>query len=1188
MIEQIFSPELIQALGWTLVHTLWQAALFALLLGLALLLLRKYSARTRYVTAIGVLAAFCLTTLLTFSQLYVGEGPVASTETTTTSTVENSEVMAMEPTPANADRSAVSPSANRKTSMVSTASNGPGFRERVISYYNEHLPLIVTLWLMGVLILQLRFLGQLAFLQRLKNYGTERFPARFAPMLQELESKLGITKPVRYLTSFRVGSPFTAGWLRPAVLFPRGLLGELDEAQLRTIIAHELAHIKRYDFLVNLIQTLLCILFFYHPAAWWISARIDEEREHCCDDLAIEVTGEAIGYARTLLQLKENELAGSPLAMGVLGKGDGFKERITRLLSGYLGTGTYGEGFTTAVILFCFMGLAVTLSAQDRTDMAERENTASVTSSAPASARPTELAEVPENLTAQEIRQLEILDEIKAMRPSETEDSKAYDEWKKQAGTVPLSDSLEFPFLMEAIKEGSESMVAYFLKKDIDFNQTNNNGLTPLALAAGENRVDIIRLLIRKGADVNYVSNRGWTALIEAADEGALDAAKELLDAGAKTDLPGTSRSAADMAASEGHPEILALLSRNGADISGKGRETSPLHQAAEEGQFFVVQSLIQAGADAGAKDASGRTALSYAAEEGHGGVATLLAGQGHVNVADHDGRTPISYAAEEGHDDIVNILQIMGGLVISNDNNGATPLHYAADEGLEGVVSKLLKEGAEVNAKDNRRMTALHYAAAEGNVAVVGHLLAAGADVKAKDITGYTALDYALDEMLDMLDDELANLGPGMTFNDQTGYPRDESVTLVWDLLEAGATSDRIHPQKKWIRSSDGRVGFPYILDRDAKTYRGGDGVQVGNRSVQIPAEALSNRSGSFDQKMTERLVRAIDDDDTDNYDDLLAAGADINGNSANGYTPLTMASHENHNIDTDRLLRAGADINKTDNRGHTPLTEAAKEGHQSTVRTLLERGAKPDLADRKGNTAKDYALREGFVNILRLLNDAGASVTALDEEGNSPLSLPAREGDAATVRYLLEQGVDPDASRDCHPVFLAAREGHPAVIRLLAEKDADLEAGCDYRDTDFFGREMAGFEGTLALYRTTSPLMVALTESDGASAKVLLTAGADVNQSCRKIRFALRQMPDKWIELENLSEDELHQKHKFIYEASNWTPLMEAAESGKLSLVQLLLKAGADKRQKTKEGMSAYDVAVAGGFREMAALLK
>lgn len=1188
MIEQIFSPELIQALGWTLVHTLWQAALFALLLGVALLLLRKYSARTRYVTAIGVLAAFCLTTLLTFSQLYGEEAPLAGVETAMTSAAENSDPVAIEPEADKAGEPSGSPSASGETSVISTASSGPGFRERVINYYNEHLPLIVTLWLMGVLILQLRFLGQLAFLQRLKNYGTERFPARLAPILQELESKLGITKPVRYLTSFRVGSPFTAGWLRPAVLFPRGLLGELDEAQLRTIIAHELAHIKRYDFLVNLIQTLLCILFFYHPAAWWISARIDEEREHCCDDLAIEVTGEAVGYARTLLQLKESELAGSPLAMGVLGRGDGFKDRITRLLSGYLGTGTYGEGFTTAVILFCFMGLAVTLSAQDRTDMAERESTASATSSAPASAPPAELAEVPENRTAQEVRQMEVFEEIKAMRPSETEHTTAYENWKKQAATAPISDSLEFPFLMEAIKEGSESMVAYFLEKDIDFNQTNRNGLTPLALAAGENRVDIIRLLIRKGADVNYVSGRGWTALIEAADEGAFEAAKELLAAGAKTDLPGTSRSAADMAASEGHPDILQLLAESGADISGKGRETSPLHQAAEEGQFFVVQSLLQAGADAGAKDASGRTALSYAAEEGHGAVAALLAAQGHVNATDRHGRTPISYAAEEGHGSIVQILQTMGGIDTGGDREGLTPLHYAAEEGIEGVVTKLLKDGADVDAKDARGRTALHYAAAEGDLPVVRQLLKAGADVKAKDITQYTALDYALDEMLDMLDDALANLGSGMTFNEQTGYPRGESVNLVWALLDAGATSDRIHPQKKWIRSSDGRVGFPYILDRDARTYRGGGGVHVGQRSVSASSEIMGSRSGRVDQKMTERLVRAIDDDDADNYDDLLAAGADVNGNSANGFTPLTMASHENHNIDTDRLLRAGADINRADDRGYTPLTEAAKEGHQSTVRTLLERGANPDLADRKGNAAKDYALREGFVQILRLLNDAGASVTALDEEGNSPLSLPAREGDAASVGFLLEQGVDPNAGRGCHPVFLAAREGHPEVIRILAKGGADLEKGCSFRDTDFFGRKDSPAEGTIAIYHNSSPLIVALTESDLNSARALLTAGANVNTPCRKLRFAMKRMPENWMQLENLTEEELRQEHELTYEASNWTPLMEAAETGKIALVQLLLNAGADKRRRTKEGMSAYDVALAGGFTEMAALLK
>lgn len=1197
MIQQIFSPELINAMGWTLVHTLWQAALFAVLLGFALLFLRKYSARSRYVTAIGVLGAFFLTTVLTFGQLYFNEATPAFTD--------NASITFIAPA------SAAPNSAASATERVGEARNNlpeitrakpamvtPTFRQRVVDYYNQHLPLIVTLWLMGVLILQLRFLGQLAFLQRLKNYGSERFPAKLAPMLQELESKLGITKPIRYLTSFRVNSPFTAGWLQPAVLFPRGLLGELSEAQLRTIIAHELAHIKRYDFLVNLVQTLLCILFFYHPAAWWISARIDEEREHCCDDMAIEATGEPVGYARTLLKLKEAEIATSPLAMGYLGKGDGFKDRITRLLSGYLGTGTYGEGFTTAVILFCFMGLAVTLSARDSsmdqpikiTEKQEIVEPGSITETVQ------DLVGKMKNATPKDMAELEAsMTELKNSDSEDVANTTSYEYWKNQPGDLSaVSDSLEFPYLMEAIKEGSESMVSYFLEKDIDLTQTNRRGLTPLALAAAENRPEIISLLVDKGADVNHVTDRGWTALIEAADEGAFEAAKALLDAGAKPDVPGTSRSAADMAASEGHPEILELLSKNGAEMSGRGREGSPLHLAAEEGQFFVVQSLLQAGADAGAKDRDGRAALSFAAEEGHGAVVALLAGLCDPNAVDKRGRTALNYAAEEGHQEVVKMLQSFGAIDTGQDDEGLSPLHYAALEGMADIVNSLIKKGADLEATDEDGRTPLFYAVVEHNRTIVRDLIKAGANVKAKDRKGNSVMDYALDIMLEWLDDELEELGQGMTFNDETGYPRDATVEIVWKLQEAGATSDRIRPYKNWIEADNGRIAFPYILDKDAKVYRGNGGVRVGgdspdwHRSPQ-PNPQPGNRqtTGKKEQRITNQLVEAVREDDIDDYTDLLEAGADINGSSRSGYSPLTMASQENHNIDTDRLLRLGADINKADNRGYTALTEAAKHGHFNVVRTLIENKADLDKEDGNGNTALEYALRDGSIKVVRLLNEGGATVTAIGRDGTSPLEVPAREGRVEIVRYLLEQGVDPDAANGCPPVFLAAREGHGDVVALLARNEAELENGCNYRDSDYFRRAVAGGGETMAIYENGSPLMVALTQVDIDVVTKLLRAGAEVENGCEKVRFNIPGNLD-WTDRENLSYNDLKAKHELVYEATGWTPLMEATESGNIELVKLLLGAGANKQISTKEGKTAYDVALANGFEEIGGLVK
>ena len=153
------------------------------------------------------------------------------------------------------------------------------------------------------------------------------------------------------------------GWLRPMVLFPAALFKTLEDTQIYAILAHELAHVKRNDFLVNLLQHLLLSLFFYDPGVWWMSARIEEEREHSCDDLAVRITKQPIGYAKTLLHLTETQMNKSTVAMGYKGANPsnrkGFKARITRLLSQSLSKASFSEGITTAIILVLTLVVAV-------------------------------------------------------------------------------------------------------------------------------------------------------------------------------------------------------------------------------------------------------------------------------------------------------------------------------------------------------------------------------------------------------------------------------------------------------------------------------------------------------------------------------------------------------------------------------------------------------------------------------------------------------------------------------------------------------------------------------------------------------------------------------------------------------------------------------------------------------------
>jgi hypothetical protein len=150
-------------------------------------------------------------------------------------------------------------------------------------------------------------------------------------LARELGRRLGLHRAVTLLESAAVAVPVVVGWLRPVVLVPASTLAGLAPKQLEAILAHELAHIRRHDYLVNLFQAVVETLLFYHPAVWWVSTQIRRERENCCDDLAVAVCGDRLGYARALVELEGLRGAAPRLAMAV--SGGSLSGRVRRLVS---------------------------------------------------------------------------------------------------------------------------------------------------------------------------------------------------------------------------------------------------------------------------------------------------------------------------------------------------------------------------------------------------------------------------------------------------------------------------------------------------------------------------------------------------------------------------------------------------------------------------------------------------------------------------------------------------------------------------------------------------------------------------------------------------------------------------------------------------------------------------------------
>jgi beta-lactamase regulating signal transducer with metallopeptidase domain len=312
------------ALGWALVHSLWQGALLALLLGTLLAIVPSRAARARYALAVTTLVLMLALPLRT--ALRVSDAAAPAADPAWTSTVV---ALTSSPPPGGADGATVErlgPAARDRT-----AASVAAVVARLRAGLEPTLPWVVGLWLCGVLVLSLRLTSGWLTAQQLESLGTRPAPPACAEALARLALRLGVTRPVRVLQSAIVQVPAVIGWLRPVVLLPASALTGLTPLQLDALLAHELAHVRRCDYLVNLVQSMIETLLFYHPAVWWVSRRVRQEREHCCDDLAVSVCGDAFAYARALVGMEGLRAPAPSFAMAA--GGGSLLDRIRRLVA---------------------------------------------------------------------------------------------------------------------------------------------------------------------------------------------------------------------------------------------------------------------------------------------------------------------------------------------------------------------------------------------------------------------------------------------------------------------------------------------------------------------------------------------------------------------------------------------------------------------------------------------------------------------------------------------------------------------------------------------------------------------------------------------------------------------------------------------------------------------------------------
>ena len=314
--------SIVLALGWTLLHSLWQATLLALIIRLLWQFMSQRFARWRYGLALGALALTLAAAVFTFGYYQAAYAPVLPAGEELVGGLETGAFELAEATLA-----AEIPLEEQISLPKSSLKDA----------LEAYLPLLVVFWLLGTLFFGIRLAGSWWYMRRLGRKGLAPLPDFWAERFQEMASKMGISRPVRLHLSKLAEEPITLRHLKPIVLFPVGLINQLSVEQVEAILLHELAHIRRWDYLVNWLQSIVELLFFYHPAVWWISGQVREAREHCCDDLVVQKGGaQRMLYAQTLTQLTALSFTSKrKLTMSIKGINGAFSQRVKRLFGQY-------------------------------------------------------------------------------------------------------------------------------------------------------------------------------------------------------------------------------------------------------------------------------------------------------------------------------------------------------------------------------------------------------------------------------------------------------------------------------------------------------------------------------------------------------------------------------------------------------------------------------------------------------------------------------------------------------------------------------------------------------------------------------------------------------------------------------------------------------------------------------------
>jgi len=299
-----FVDQLIPAITWALVHSLWQGLILTVLAGLVILFTRRSTAALRY-------ALFC-----TLFFLFLGGVCI-------TFLVEWNQQL--EPSVTNS----IAPEQAGPSSILSIDQLQKSFT----SFLDQNAQWIVLTWALILLFQSSRIMRQMAYIQKLRNNKAWNSDLLWKNKLQSLAEKIGIRKTVSLVESAFIKVPIVIGYFKPIVMVPIGMLNQLTPGEAEAVLLHELAHIRRHDYLVNYLQRIAETVLFFNPGLLWVSSLLRAEREVCCDEMAISRTGNKLQFVEALIRCKEQAMHSPAFSLGLFGNRNLLLQRMNRIVS---------------------------------------------------------------------------------------------------------------------------------------------------------------------------------------------------------------------------------------------------------------------------------------------------------------------------------------------------------------------------------------------------------------------------------------------------------------------------------------------------------------------------------------------------------------------------------------------------------------------------------------------------------------------------------------------------------------------------------------------------------------------------------------------------------------------------------------------------------------------------------------